>query len=85
MEAHVHGACLGAGVELAAFAGRVVARREASFGLPEVPLGLVPGAGGTASLPPRIGRQRTAQLALTATPIDTALAIEWGLVDEIVD
>ena len=84
VEAHVHGACLGAGVELAAFAGRVVARRDASFGLPEVPLGLVPGAGGTASLPPRIGRQRTAQLALTATPIDADLALDWGLVDELV-
>ena len=53
VDAHVHGACLGAGVELAAFAGRVVASRDAVFGLPELSFGLVPGAGGTASLPPR--------------------------------
>jgi enoyl-CoA hydratase/carnithine racemase len=85
VEAHVHGACLGAGVELAAFARRVIARRDATFGLPEVPLGLVPGAGGTASLPPRIGRQRTARLALTGERIDAGRAMEWGLVDDVVD
>jgi enoyl-CoA hydratase/isomerase-like protein len=85
VEARVHGACLGAGVELAAFAGRVVARSDARFGLPEVPLGLIPGAGGTASLPPRIGRQRTALLALMAQPIDATTALRWGLVDEIAD
>jgi hypothetical protein len=83
VEARVHGACLGAGVELAAFAGRVVARPDAQLGLPELPLGLLPGAGGTASLPPRIGRQRTALLALTAAPIDVPTAMEWGLVDEL--
>jgi hypothetical protein len=85
VEARVHGMCLGAGAELAAFAGRVVARPDARFGLPEVPLGLVPGAGGTASLPPRIGRQRTALLALTATAIDAHQALAWGLVDAIED
>lgn len=83
VEARVHGACLGAGVELAAFAGRVVARADAQFGLPEVRLGLVPGAGGTASLPPRVGRQRTALLALTARPINADTALRWGLVDEL--
>ncbi len=85
VDAHVHGACLGAGVELAAFAGRVVASRDAVFGLPELSFGLVPGAGGTASLPPRIGRQRTAQLALTTQRIDAVTALEWGLVDEVSD
>jgi Enoyl-CoA hydratase/isomerase len=83
VEARVHGACLGAGVELPAFAARVVARPGTQFGLPEVRLGLVPGAGGTASLPLRIGRQRTALLALTAEPIDEVTALEWGLIDEI--
>jgi hypothetical protein len=83
VEARVHGACLGAGVELAAFAGRIVARPDTRFGLPEVPLGLVPGAGGTASLPCRIGRHRTALLALTAEPIDAPTALAWGLVDEL--
>ena len=51
--------------------------------LPEVGLGLVPGAGGTVSLPRRIGRHRTARLGLTGERIDAATALEWGLVDRI--
>jgi enoyl-CoA hydratase/carnithine racemase len=85
VEAHVHGACLGAGVELPAFCGQVVARNDAYFGLPELSLGLVPGAGGTASLPPRIGRHRTMWLALTGRRIDASTAQSWGLVDEVVE
>lgn len=80
----LHGACIGAGCELPAFAKRVVARESAFFQLPEVELGLVPGAGGTVSLPRRIGRQRTAWLALTGRRIDAPTALAWGLVDEIV-
>ena len=81
----VHGACVGAGVELPAFAGRVIARPDATFRLPEVAMGLIPGAGGTVSVPRRIGRQRTAWLALTGTAIDAATAKEWGLVDELTE
>ncbi len=47
----VHGACVGAGVEIPAFAGRVIARPDATFHLPELGMGLVPGAGGTVSIP----------------------------------
>jgi hypothetical protein len=83
--ATVHGACIGAGIELPAFAGRVVARPGATFGLPEVAMGLVPGAGGTVSIPRRIGRQRTAWLAITGRRLDARTALDWGLVDEIVD
>ena len=79
----VHGACIGAGVELPAFARRVVAREDAFFQLPEIEIGLIPGAGGTASLPCRIGRQRTAWLALTGERIDAQTAQQWGLVDEV--
>jgi hypothetical protein len=79
----VHGASVGSGVELAAFAGRVEARADATFALPEVAMGLVPGAGGTVSLPARIGRHRTAWLALTGETIDARTAHDWGLVDEI--
>ena len=79
----IHGNCLGAGIELPAFAGRVVAHRDAVIGLPEISLGLIPGAGGTVSLPRRIGRQRTALLALCGRPITAATALQWRLVDEL--
>lgn len=78
-----HGTSAGSGVELAAFAGRVVAHPDARFVLPELSLGLVPGAGGTVSLPRRIGRHRTAWMALTGRGIDAVTARSWGLVDEI--
>src|SRR6202035_1667131 len=51
---HLHGACVGAGIELAAFAGAVEATEDATMSLPEVSMGLIPGAGGTASIPRRI-------------------------------
>jgi hypothetical protein len=81
--AYLHGACLGAGLELPAFASRVVAAPGARLGLPELRLGLLPGAGGTVSLPRRIGRSRTAYLALTGLPVDAETALAWGLVDAI--
>jgi hypothetical protein len=80
---HVHGACIGAGIELPAFATRIVAREDATFALPEVSMGLVPGAGGTVSIPRRIGRHRAAWLALTGQRIDAPTALAWGLVDEV--
>jgi len=79
----VHGACVGAGIELPAFAAHVVSHPEASFRLPEVSMGLVPGAGGTTSLPRRIGRQRTAWMALTGAAVDPTTALSWGLIDEV--
>ncbi|HEV7535947.1 MAG TPA: enoyl-CoA hydratase/isomerase family protein, partial [Acidimicrobiia bacterium] len=83
LEVRIHGACMGAGIEMAAFAGRVVARPDTLISLPELHLGLIPGAGGTVSLPRRIGRHRTAELALTAAPIDAGTALAWGLVEAI--
>ncbi len=82
---HLHGACIGAGIELPAFASYVSARSDAIFVLPEVSMGLVPGAGGTASILSRIGRHRLAYMALTGTRIDAATALAWGLVDELND
>jgi enoyl-CoA hydratase len=79
----LHGACIGAGIELAAFARDLTATEDARFQLPEVAFGLVPGAGGTVSLPRRIGRQRTAWLALSGRRIDATTALAWGLVDRV--
>ena len=85
IEARLHGACIGAGIELPAFAARVVARADAFFQLPEVGMGLIPGAGGTASILPRIGRQRLAYMALTGVRVSAPTALEWGLVDMVED
>ena len=82
-EAHLHGACMGAGIELPAFVDKVTARPDARIGLPEIGLGLIPGAGGTVSVTRRIGRHRSALLALSGRAIDTATALSWGLVDEV--
>jgi hypothetical protein len=79
--AHVHGACVGAGIELAALAGRVVAAPDATFQLPEIRMGMIPGAGGTVTIPRRIGRQRAAWMGLTGASLDVDTALDWGLVD----
>ncbi|MBV8463456.1 MAG: enoyl-CoA hydratase/isomerase family protein, partial [Acidimicrobiales bacterium] len=84
VEVELHGACVGAGIEIAAAAGRVIAAPDTRLRLPELGMGLIPGAGGTASLPRRIGRHRTAWLALSGVWLGAGTAIDWGLVDEVV-
>ena len=81
---YLHGACMGSGIELAAFTDTVIAAPDTQIALPEIGLGLVPGAGGTVSLPRRIGRLRTAWLAFTGCTIDAGTAHAWHLVDELV-
>jgi enoyl-CoA hydratase/carnithine racemase len=80
--AQVHGQVLGSGLEMAAYCGWVQAHPDAVLGLPELSLGLIPGAGGTVSITRRIGRWRTAYLVLSGQTIDAATALRWGLVDE---
>ena len=82
---HVHRACIGAGIELPAFAGRLTATANTFFQLPELAMGLIPGAGGCVSLCRRIGPQRTCYLALLGKRISAERALEWGLIDAIVD
>ncbi len=79
----VQGAAVGGGVEIASAASRVIAEPGALFRLPEVGMGLIPGAGGTASLPRRIGRHRTCFMGLSGLDIDAATALAWGLVDAV--
>jgi enoyl-CoA hydratase/carnithine racemase len=83
--AEVHGQVLGSGLEMAAFCGRVTCRSGATVGLPELALGLIPGAGGTVSITRRIGRWRTAYLVLSGRTIDPPTALEWGLVDAVTE
>ncbi len=79
--AEVHGRVVGSGLEMAAFCGWVEAQQDSLFGLPELGLGLIPGAGGTVSVTRRIGRWRTAYLVLSGRTIDAGTARAWGLVD----
>lgn len=79
--AEVHGQVLGSGLEMAAFCGRVEAAPDSVFGLPELSLGLIPGAGGTVSVTRRIGRWRTAYLVLSGLSVDVDTAVAWGLAD----
>ncbi len=83
-EAHVHGACIGSGVELPAFCRRVTAAKDTFFHLPELQFGLLPGGGGCVGIPRRIGRQRTAGWVLSGRRINARTALAWGLVDEII-
>ncbi len=85
MEAHIDGACIGAGLELAAFAARITATRRSWFQLPELAMGILPGAGGCVSLSRRIGRQRTLSLILSGRRLGAREALAWGLVDSLVD
>ncbi len=82
---HLHGACIGSGVEFPAFAGWISANRITHFLLPEVSMGLIPGAGGCISIARRIGRHRLGWWALSGQRIKAQQALEWGLVDELED
>jgi hypothetical protein len=77
----LHGACIGAGIEVPSFAGHVSARKGTWFRLPELGMGLIPGAGGTVSITHRVGRWRTAFMCLSGRPVDLTTALAWGLVD----
>jgi enoyl-CoA hydratase len=83
LDVHVQGGCVGAGIEIAAFAGRVTATQAAWFQLPELSMGLIPGAGGCVSVPRRIGRQRAALMILSGRRINASTALRWGLIDAI--
>ena len=80
---HLHGACVGAGIEVPAFAGWITAAETTFCLLPEVAFGLIPGAGGTVSILRRIGRQRLGWMAIGGQRISATTAHEWGLIDEI--
>lgn len=81
--AQLHGACIGAGIEIPAAAARVIARRHTWFRLPEVGMGLIPGAGGTVTIPRRIGRHRACFMAISGLDIRLSTALDWGLVDAV--
>ncbi|PHQ63801.1 MAG: enoyl-CoA hydratase [Sphingobium sp.] len=83
LDVHIQGACVGSGLEMAAFARIVTAGPQAWFQLPEVGMGLLPGAGGCVSVSRRIGRGRALLLMLSGRRINAQTALRWGLVDRI--
>ena len=82
--AALHGTALGGGFEIALAAHWRVAAADAKVGLPEVKLGIIPGAGGTQRLPRLIGVERALGMIAGGEPITAPQAREWGAVDEIV-
>ncbi len=85
VDVHVQGACVGSALEMVAFARRITASPSAWFQLPELAMGVIPGAGGCVSIPRRIGRQRAALMILSGKRIDAETALRWGLIDTIMD
>ncbi|MEM9495221.1 MAG: enoyl-CoA hydratase-related protein [Pseudomonadota bacterium] len=83
--AAVEGWCLGAGNELLMCCDIAVAARDAKFGQPETNLGIIPGAGGGATLARLVGRSRAMQMVLTGKPITADEALRFGLVAEVVE
>ncbi|PKP99062.1 MAG: enoyl-CoA hydratase/isomerase family protein [Alphaproteobacteria bacterium HGW-Alphaproteobacteria-13] len=81
----LHGACVGSGIEVAAAAHWRIAAPGAWFQLPEVVMGLIPGAGGTATVARAIGRHRTLWMLLSAKRVSARQALDWGLVHAIED
>jgi 3-hydroxyacyl-CoA dehydrogenase len=82
--AALFGTAMGAGVEIALACHYRVAAPEAKLGLPEITLGIIPGAGGTQRLPRLIGAKAALDMILSAAPIDAKKAHELGIVDEII-
>ena len=83
--ASVAGLALGGGCELALSCDIIIAGRSAKFGLPEVRLGLLPGAGGTQRLPRAIGKAKAMDMCLSARTLDADEADRYGLVSRVVD
>jgi enoyl-CoA hydratase/carnithine racemase len=82
--AAVHGYVLGSGMEIALCCDIVIASEDAQFGLPEVGLGIIPAAGGTQTLPRRIGLAKSIELLLSNRVIGANEAYEIGLVNRVV-
>lgn len=83
--AAVNGYALGAGCELMLACDLVVAGHGAVIGVPEVRVGNFPGGGGTHLLPRVIGKTRAMMMILTGEPVDPRTALDWGLINQVVE
>ena len=83
--AAIHGTALGGGLEVALACHYRVATKEARLGLPEVKLGILPGAGGTQRLPRAVGPELAVKMIVGGDPISASDALKNGLIEEIVE
>jgi methylglutaconyl-CoA hydratase len=83
MVAAINGVALGGGLELALCCDLRVAAADATLGLPETSLGVIPGAGGTQRLPRLIGEARAKEMILSGRRISSTEAMAWGLVNRV--
>ena len=83
--AAIHGTALGGGFEMALMCHYRVAVPSAKFGLPEIKLGLIPGAGGTQRLPRLTGVEKALNIILSGAPLSAQEALQWGVVDALVE
>ena len=83
--AAMHGTVMGGGLEIALACHYRIAAPGSRFALPEVTLGIIPGAGGTQRLPRLVGIENALDLILGARPVDAAKAVELGFVDKVAD
>ena len=83
--AAVNGAAFGGGLELALGCDFIYAAKTASFGLPEVTLGIMPGMGGTQNLPRTIGLRRSKEILLTGETFSATDAYYWGIINKLCD
>ncbi|WP_207884817.1 3-hydroxyacyl-CoA dehydrogenase NAD-binding domain-containing protein [Pseudomonas sp. 30_B] len=81
----IYGTALGGGLEVALACHYRIARRDAQVGLPEVKLGLLPGAGGTQRLPRLAGVEKALDMIVSGTPIRATEALDSAIVDELFD
>lgn len=83
--AAMHGTVMGGGLEIALACHYRVAAAGTRFGMPEVTLGIIPGAGGTQRMPRLIGADQALEMIVTARPVDAAKGRELGFIDEIIE
>lgn len=83
--AALHGTALGGGFEVALAAHWRIALASAKVGLPEVTLGILPGAGGTQRTPRLIGAEQAMAMMISGKPLDAAQAMSMGLIDRVVE
>lgn len=81
--AALNGSALGGGLELAVCCDLLVAAEDVTLSLPEVKLGVFPGAGGTFRVTRRVGEGRAKEMMLLGDPIDAPTALSWGLINRV--